>query len=510
MLRGILNTTRKTKTGKALVLTVMSSFLMSCGASLGPVGRIPDAPNLSLPGFSAPSLASFGIGRRQDEPSGVIAAPGTEWGFTNVASNDALGLVVADEPRAALMARRMLADGGSAADAATALFFTLAATNPAAASLGAGGVCLVHDARRGVTQSVDFLPRSPSQGGTIAVPGAVSGFAFIQAEYGRMSWNDVVSPASEIAARHPMSATLASRVNVSNSPVLANSRLRNIFASRAGSPLTEGDPLVQSNLAGTIGIIASRGPQDMYTGELAYRFVEEAAEAGGALTTFDLQSYRPNVLTAQVVELPNEIAFVPAGATGAGFFFPELASKSLRGLPTNAAPGTPNVAALRSNALEVLGESGITGELPADYGSTSFAVTDAAGLTVVCGVTMNGAFGSSLVGRSTGLIYARSPANIEYGLSGAFITPIITTSNDGTRMHMAAASAGGPEAAASLLYTTLNARRSGLEQALSSNGSVMTGTVNAISCGRERGDEERVCRIGVDPRGSGLGAEALN
>jgi len=510
MLAGILNMTKTTPFGKALALTVMSSFLASCGASLGPVGRIPDAPNVSLPGFSAPSLASFGIGRRQDEVTGVIAAPDTEWGYAIATSDDALGLVVADEPRAALMARRILADGGSAADAATALYFTLAATNPAAASLGAGGVCLVHDARTGVAQSIDFLPRAPSGGGTIAIPGAVSGFAYIHAEYGRMSWQGVVTPAAAIAAEHPMSATLAGRVNRTGSQALSSARLRRVFANRNGVALAEGDAVLQSNLAGTIGMIASRGPQDMYTGELAYRFIEEAGESGGELNTIDMQSYRPNVLSAQVIEFPNEIAFVPAGATGAGFFFPELANKSLRNLPGNNLPGVPAASAIRSDALTVLGESGISGQLPSDYGSTSFAITDSTGLTVVCGLTMNGAFGSGLVGRSTGLIYARSPSDVEYGISGAFLTPIITTNQQGTRLHVAAAGAGGPGASASLLYTALNARRAGLQRALWDNGSGVTGTVNAISCGREEGDESRTCRIGVDPRGSGLGAEALN
>ncbi len=509
MLRGILNVTRQTKAGKILALSFVSSFLISCGTSLGPVA-IPDAPNLSLPGFSAPSLASFGVGQRSTESSGVIAAPGTEWGFINEASDEYLGLVVADEPRAALMARRILADGGTAADAAAALFFTLTATNPAAASLGAGGVCLVHDARTGVAQSVDFLPRAPRQSGPIAVPGAVRGLAYIQSEYGRLSWEDVVSPSQAIADRHPMSATLARRVDVSNGPAASNSRLRRVFADRTGAPLSEGDVLAQSDLAGTLGIIANRGPQDLYTGELAYRFVEEAAEVGGTLTTFDMQSYSPNILTAQVVELPGEVAFVPAGATGAGFFFPELAQKSLRGLPSNPMPGQPGVNEIRQDALDVLGESGITGTLPADYGSTSFAITDATGLTVVCGLTMNGAFGSGIMGRSTGLIYARSPNNIEYGLSGAFLTPIITTNMQANRLHVAAAGSGGPAAAASLLYTAMNARTVGLEQALSTNGSGVSDTVNAISCGREEGDAGRVCRIGVDPRGSGLGAEALD
>lgn len=517
MLRKIVSAASRTTYGKALVIGVVSSFLVGCGSSIGPID-VPAAPSVGRSNLEVPpapgstsnaSLPGFGVFQRQSQPVGVIAAPGTDWGYVSTASGNYAGLVVADEPRAALMARNILANGGTAADAVTGLYFTLAGTNPAAAALGGGGICLVHDARTGVAQSIDFLPRAPRDGGPIAVPGSVRGMAHIHAEWGSMSWNDVVSPAADVVASHPMARTLARRLDDADTQFRGSSRLRRVLTDSSGVFLDEGDRFTQPSLAGTIGILANRGPQDMYTGELAYRFIEEAAEDGGELTTFDMQSYRPNVTTAQVVELPGQIGFVPAGATGAGFFFPEMTQKSLRGLPQNPAPGTPAVTQIQAEAASVLSDSGIRGNLPADFGSTSFAVTDGTGLTIACGMTMNGAFGTAKMGRSSGIIYARSPSNIEYGLSGAFLTPLITTNPQGNQLHLAGAAAGGPEAAASLLYTAINAPTIGLEQALDRNGSTVTGTVNAISCGRESGDSGRVCRIGVDPRGSGLGAEAL-
>ena len=55
--------------------------------------------------------------------------------------------VSADESRAAEVGRDVLLGGGNATDAAVAMYFAMAVTLPSAASLGASGVCIVHDSK---------------------------------------------------------------------------------------------------------------------------------------------------------------------------------------------------------------------------------------------------------------------------------------------------------------------------------------------------------------------------
>src|SRR5262245_56921221 len=132
-------------------------------------------------------LAAGGCETGKQQVSGAI---GSAEGFA--------GAVVADEPRAVLAARDALAAGGSAGDAAVALYFTLAVTLPSSAGLGGGGVCLVYAPDSERPYVLDFLPRA-SADGSIGLPGNVRGMAMLHAEYGRIRWMQLLAPAEDLA-----------------------------------------------------------------------------------------------------------------------------------------------------------------------------------------------------------------------------------------------------------------------------------------------------------------------
>ncbi|HEY3848816.1 MAG TPA: gamma-glutamyltransferase, partial [Acetobacteraceae bacterium] len=205
-----------------------------------------------------------------------------------------LGGVVSDEPRATLVGRDALSLGGNAADAAVAMGFTLSATLPSRASLGAGGACLAYSsdkksANGGVPEAVLFLPRPPTSvepnaDRPAAVPMLARGLFLLHARYGHRPFETLVVPAERLARFGvPASRALATDLAVVAGPLLADPGASAVF-SRNGAPLREGDPLVQLDLAATLSELRVSGVGDLYQGALARRLEQQSAVVGGPLT----------------------------------------------------------------------------------------------------------------------------------------------------------------------------------------------------------------------------------
>ena len=142
------------------------------------------------------------------------------------------GGVATDEPRATLVGRDVLMAGGTAADAAVAIYFTLAVTYPSNASLGAGGACLVQDPDTDDTadtvRALEFLPgvavgsASANPRRATAVPAAVRGMFALYSRYGRLEWGRLVAPAENLARfGHPISRALARKSLIDKWPPAA-------------------------------------------------------------------------------------------------------------------------------------------------------------------------------------------------------------------------------------------------------------------------------------------------
>ncbi len=408
------------------------------------------------------------------------------------------GYVVGDEPSAVKAGADILNQGGSAADAATAMYFALSVTYPGSAGLGGGGLCLVTDPATGRSQAITFLARNAAGGGAYAVPGNVRGFAQLQSQYGRLPWQRDIAYAEALAASgFPISNALVTRLSAAQNVVRLDAGLAAEFLDEDGKVKPAGATVSNPDLATTLDAIRQHGADGFYSGAMAARIVTYSAQQGGAITRAELGATRADLRAPQVAGLAGQQVLLPPQSVGAGSF----AGAVLAGLtgPDGAlAAGAPG-AVTRQAAQAALAKFGV-GNLPADLGATGFAVLDRNGQAVSCAVTMNGPFGSGHTVLGTGVTLANSPATGQTGLAPAFLTPVIATA-DGS-VTLAGAGAGGPNGTAAIADGLLELARG---ENITRPGNLPVpatpyDTVNAIAC------QNGICAVLPDVRAHGLGA----
>jgi gamma-glutamyltranspeptidase / glutathione hydrolase len=438
-------------------------------------------PFLTLP--LAVLLAGCSLGSTIDSTLG--------FGGSNSRSSQSSGLAVGDEPFAVKTGTAILNQGGSAADAVTAMFFAMTATYPVAAGLGGGGICLVADPAKGI-QEFDFLPRAAKNGGAYGVPGAVRGFYDLQSAFGTLPWQrDVAGGESYAASGFPIGHALSLRLANAQNSVRLDAALAAEFMNENGTPRPEGAVATNLPLSQTLAVIRLSGADGFYKGAVAGELTRYSTSQGGAISASDLSDYRTVVAAPRLVNQGSFSVALPNAGTGAGTFAASLFANAAR----SADPEGAVVAAVRQS----LSSFGISA-LPPDLGGTGFAAIDRNGQVATCAVTMNGAFGAAHSAGSTGVVLANSPS-APAGIAGAFLTPVIARDGNGQAV-LAGVGAGGPNGTAAITYALLKlaaGQQIGRPGDLRSTGAAPMVTVNVISC-------QSVCVALPDPGGHGLGA----
>jgi gamma-glutamyltranspeptidase/glutathione hydrolase len=225
------------------------------------------------------------------------------------------GMVATSHPLASDAGLRLLRQGGNAFDAAIAAGAVLAVVNPFMAGMGGvGGYALIHDAKSGKTEALDFIGTAPKNAtvehyrgdklwdfskratdGHLAplVPGMVAGWAALHKRGGSKSWSEILQPAIEYAeSGFPVTpAVVRSMTTGEMSKARRYSHGREIFSGSAPSTVQPGEIWIQKDLAATLKMIAAKGPDAFYRGDIAKRIAQHFAENGGLMTADDLASY---------------------------------------------------------------------------------------------------------------------------------------------------------------------------------------------------------------------------
>ncbi len=421
-----------------------------------------------------------------------------------------IGGVVADEPRAALAARQVLAAGGNAADAAVALGFMLSVTLPSRAALGGGGACVVYapgngSPNHGLPEADMFLPGAPAQRAgdrPAAVPMLARGLYLLSAQYGTRNFSALVAPAEEAArSGFPISRSLEQDLTLVAGPLVQDPEAQAVFAPK-GAPLGEGETLIQPNLATTLRQLRTVGVGDLYQGLLAHHMVEASAQAGGPMSVDDLRQARATLVAP--IDRPagtDHVAFLPLPADGGVAAAAAFAVLQNDPAGYQAAGDTSQAVAARfraqgGSADTLLSQTGTATALPALPASTGFVVVDRKGQAVACTLTMDNLFGTGRIAPGTGMLLAASPA----AKPAPLLSSAIAWSPD--RGAFRAAVSGTGQNAAAL------ATAAALTQALASGTAPVPdpGRANVISCPAYLPGGASSCTFTVDSRGAGLAA----
>lgn len=430
----------------------------------------------------------------------ALAACSIDVGFSSGAPKVG-AFVVGDEPYAVRAGAAIVAQGGNAADAATAMYFALSVTYPVSAGLGGGGICLVHDPASGRNEEFVFLARAAAGNGAYAVPGNVRGFALLQTSYGTLPWQRVISQAEGFASTgFPVSQALAKRLASAEDVIRLDAGLAAEFMDESGHTKQAGAIVSNHDLAETLSAIRVQGANAIHTGPVAQKLLAYATAQGGAITPQELGAYGATRILPNVIRLGDEYVFLPSDQTGAGVFAGTLFETLRRALGT--ASGTANTeAAVVVATKQALGKFAVA-DLPTDLGATGFAATDKNGQAVACAVTMNGPFGSGHTAQGSGITFAKAPSS-NAGLASAFLTPVLATDGGG-RLVLAGAGAGGPIGTASIADALARLSKGEIvtrrNKPDTGGTTISYDTVNAILC------QEESCTALPDATTGGIGA----
>ncbi|MDD9798702.1 MAG: gamma-glutamyltransferase [Alphaproteobacteria bacterium] len=227
-------------------------------------------------------------------------------------------MVVAAHPLAAQAGRDILAQGGSAMDAAIAIQSVLGLVEPQSSGLAGGGFMLHYEAAKDELTSWDgreiapaaikpdiFItqtgkPQAFTQAMTdaraIGVPGVPALLAAGHKRFGRLNWEVLFEPAIELAETgfkiSPRLYYLLHRDKFLRKNPTPRALYYHIQANGTAKAKPVGTVLQNPAYAETLKQFAKQGAPAFYTGKIGAQIVAETSRQGGLLTAQDMRHYQ--------------------------------------------------------------------------------------------------------------------------------------------------------------------------------------------------------------------------
>ena len=281
------------------------------------------------------------------------------------------------------------------------------------------------------------------------VPGTVAGMALALKQHGsgKLTWGQLIEPARKVAAEGFVVSHRTQQSLKENQSILSGyADSRRIFL-RDGKLYREGETLKQPELAATLGRLQKKGPREFYEGETARLVVQDMQQNGGLITVDDLRGYAPKEREPlRGTYRGHEIISMPPPSSGGAVLLQMLnilEGFDLRKLgPLSSENYHLLIETMRrayADRAEYMGDTDfakvpISGMIDKAYAeqqrstidparasssseiragkpagaepveTTHFTIVDAAGNCVSNTYTLNGAFGSGVVAKGTGVL----------------------------------------------------------------------------------------------------------
>lgn len=220
------------------------------------------------------------------------------------------GAVVSTSRDASEVGLTVLKNGGNAIDAAVAVGYALAVTDPCCGNLGGGGFMTIHFAD-GQETFINFRETAPlkatadmyldaagnvvedlSTRGYLAVgvPGTVKGLNYALDKYGTMSREEIISPAISLATGGYTLQQGDIDIFQAGKDRLEDPETAKIFLDEKKKVRQVGDILQQPELAATLQKLIPQGDA-FYQGDIAQKIVAASEANGGILSLEDFATY---------------------------------------------------------------------------------------------------------------------------------------------------------------------------------------------------------------------------
>lgn len=221
------------------------------------------------------------------------------------------GIVATSHVQASQAGAEILAQGGSAADAAIAANAVLGVTEPMMNGVGGDLFALYWDAKTGKLYGLNASGWAPQrltiehlkgkgatlmpEGGidTVTVPGAVAGWSALHERFGRIPWKNIFQPAIFYAEQgYPVPELIHTFWEESEANLKSDAESRLVFLPGGKAPAV-GEIFRNPDLAKALRAIAQDGAGVFYKGEIAGAILKTSQAVGGTMAADDLSEFAP-------------------------------------------------------------------------------------------------------------------------------------------------------------------------------------------------------------------------